>query len=177
MAEQTTHAPRLQHCGAHRLGKSQQHVPMRQGPRAHKSASHRAPSCARHGLGTHSTTVCQHSRGSSSSIGGTAKVLQCGCPDMAASFGAQPRRPAICAASRQEEPQRQIQQQSLDLPRKQDVLSPGGRHRHTLMLLPLSGRMQTDSRQQQCIRRSLVAHCPSTSQGTRGVSVARVLAF
>lgn len=132
MAEQTTQAPTSQHRRAHRLRKSP-HVPMRQGPRAHNSASHRAPSCARHGLGTHSTTVCQHSRGSSSSIGGTAKVLHCGCPRMAASFSAQPRKPAVCAASRQEEPQRQNQQQSLDLPREQDGASPGGQHCNTLV--------------------------------------------
>jgi hypothetical protein len=127
MAQQVTQAPRSQHHGAHRLSKSQR-VPIRQIPRAHNSAWHRAPSCARLGLGTHSRTVCLHSRGSSSSTGGTASGLRCGCPHMAASLSAQPRRPATCAASRQEEPQRQSQQQSLDLPREQDVSSPGEQH-------------------------------------------------
>lgn len=136
LAEQTIQTPRMHQRGAHWLSKSQ-HVPMRQGPRAHHSAPCRAASCARHGLGTHSGIVCQHSRGSSSSIGGTAKVLHRGCPHMAASSSAQPRSPAVCAASRQEEPQRQNQQQSLDLPREQDVSSPGGQHWNTLVLLSM----------------------------------------
>ena len=127
MAQQVAQAPRSQHRGAHRLSMSQR-VPMRKIPRAHNSASHRAPSCAscaRHGLGAHSRTVCQHRRGSSSSIGGTAKVLHCGCSHTAAGFSTQPRRSPACAASRQEEPQRQQAQQSLDLPREQDGASPG----------------------------------------------------
>lgn len=157
-------AARFPQPGAMRPGNSQ-HALLRQFPGAHQSAPRRAASCARHGLGTHSRTVCQHSR-NSNSIGGPASGLRRGRPTLAAAFSAQPRRPPACAASRQEEPQRQSQQQSLDLPREQDGASPGGRPQNPVALPPMHFGLRTDSRQQPCIHFIYMSYCSSRSEGT-----------